>query len=191
MAMTGPSPRTSSVRLNHSFMSRSYRGTHDQKPALRRGRDRPNRPWPGKRRQSAAAASASDRTVMIAVLLACAAAAFFAAGTSLQHRAASTPPELDTATPGLLRRLAGRPSWLLGIGFSGAAFCLHAAALRQRVSLNCAAGRGERHHVRRIHQSTSMAGVFGREIAIHLSHDSAQGALRPAPAPWPLCRRRR
>ena len=68
---------------------------------------------------------------MIAVLLACSAAAFFAAGTALQHRAASTPPELGTAAPGLLRRLARRPSWLLGIGLSGAAFCLHAAALRQ------------------------------------------------------------
>jgi hypothetical protein len=68
---------------------------------------------------------------MIAVLLACAAAAFFAAGTSLQHRAASTLPELGTSAPDLLLRLARRPSWLLGMGLSGAAFCLHAVALRQ------------------------------------------------------------
>jgi hypothetical protein len=68
---------------------------------------------------------------MVAVLLACAAAAFFAAGTSLQHRAASTPPEFGTSAPGLLPRLARQPGWLLGIGLSGAAFCLHAAALRQ------------------------------------------------------------
>jgi hypothetical protein len=67
---------------------------------------------------------------MVAVLLACAAAAFSAAGTSLQHRAASTLPELGTSAPGL-PRLVSKPGWLLGIGLSGAAFGLHAAALRQ------------------------------------------------------------
>jgi hypothetical protein len=67
---------------------------------------------------------------MVAVLLACAAAAVFAAGTSLQHRAASIIPELGTSAPGL-PRLARKPGWLLGIGLSGAAFVLHAAALRQ------------------------------------------------------------
>ena len=67
---------------------------------------------------------------MVAVLLACAAAAVSAAGTSLQHRAANILPELGTSAPSL-PRLARKPDWLLGIGLSGAAFGLHAAALRQ------------------------------------------------------------
>jgi drug/metabolite transporter (DMT)-like permease len=69
---------------------------------------------------------------MVAVLLAFAAAIVFAAGTSLQHRAAAgSRPELGPSPPGLLLRLARKPGWLLGIGLSGAAFGLHAAALRQ------------------------------------------------------------
>jgi hypothetical protein len=68
---------------------------------------------------------------MVAVLLACAAAIVFAVGTSLQHRAASTLPEWGPSAPGLLPRLARKPGWLLGMGLSGAAFGLHAAALRQ------------------------------------------------------------
>jgi len=68
--------------------------------------------------------------VIVTVLLACAAAAVSAAGISLQHRAASTLPELD-ASALCLPRLASKPAWLLGIGLSGAAFGLHAAALRQ------------------------------------------------------------
>jgi hypothetical protein len=64
---------------------------------------------------------------MVAVLLACAAAAVSAAGTSLQHRAASIPG----ASAPRLPRLVSKAGWLLGIGLSGAAFGLHAAALRQ------------------------------------------------------------
>lgn len=67
----------------------------------------------------------------MAILLACAAAAVFAVSTSLQHRAASAVPQQGTSPAGLLARLVRRPSWLVGIGLSGVAFCLHAAALRQ------------------------------------------------------------
>jgi hypothetical protein len=67
---------------------------------------------------------------MVAVLLACAAAAVSAGGISLQHRVASILPELGTSAPGL-QRLVSKPGWLLGIGLSGAAFGLHAAALRE------------------------------------------------------------
>jgi hypothetical protein len=67
---------------------------------------------------------------MVGVLLACAAAAVFAAGSSLQHRAASGVPRADTSTLGLVLRLLRRPSWLLGMVLSGAAFVLHVAALR-------------------------------------------------------------
>lgn len=66
-----------------------------------------------------------------AILLACAAAAVFSVATSLQQRAASAVPQSSASAPGLLARLVRQPSWLLGIGLSGVAFCLHAAALRQ------------------------------------------------------------
>lgn len=67
----------------------------------------------------------------LAILLAAAAALAFAAGTSLQHRAASAGPQSGTSAAGLVRRLVRQPSWVIGLGFSGVAFCLHAAALRE------------------------------------------------------------
>lgn len=63
----------------------------------------------------------------LAILLAAAAALAFAAGTSLQHRAASA----GTSAAGLVRGLVRQPSWVIGLGLSGVAFCLHAAALRE------------------------------------------------------------
>jgi hypothetical protein len=69
--------------------------------------------------------------VTLAILLASAAAAAFAAGTALQHRAASSVPRPGTSAAGLVGGLVRRPSWLLGLGLSGVAFCLHAAALRE------------------------------------------------------------
>lgn len=69
--------------------------------------------------------------MIAAILLATAAAAVFAAGTSLQHRAASAVPQAGTSAAGLLVLLARQPSWLAGLGFSAAAFGLHAVALHQ------------------------------------------------------------
>lgn len=69
--------------------------------------------------------------MIVAALLAFAAAAAFAMGISLQHRAASAVPQRGFSAPGLLFMLARQPSWWAGVGFSGAAFYLHAAALHQ------------------------------------------------------------
>ncbi len=66
---------------------------------------------------------------MLAVWVAVASAAFFACGTSLQHRAAGSLPGSDGSGVRMVTRLARRPSWLAGIGFSVLAFCLHATAL--------------------------------------------------------------
>jgi hypothetical protein len=68
---------------------------------------------------------------MVGVLLACSAAAAFGAGSSLQHRAASGVPRANRSVTGLVLKLLRRPSWLLGLALSGAAFALHVAALRQ------------------------------------------------------------
>jgi hypothetical protein len=68
--------------------------------------------------------------VTVAVVLACSAAAVFGAGSSLQHRAARGVPRANASGPDLVLRLLRRPSWLLGIVLSGAAFVLHVAALR-------------------------------------------------------------
>lgn len=67
----------------------------------------------------------------LAILLATAAAAAFAAGTSLQHRAASSELQPGTSAASLIGGLARQPSWWLGLGLSGVAFFLHAAALRE------------------------------------------------------------
>lgn len=69
--------------------------------------------------------------MIVAALLALAAASVFAMGISLQHRAASAVPQSRSSALGLLFLLARQPSWWVGVGFSGAAFCLHAAALHQ------------------------------------------------------------
>jgi uncharacterized membrane protein YidH (DUF202 family) len=68
---------------------------------------------------------------MVGVLLAGSAAAAFGAGSSLQHRAASGVPRAHASVMNLVLKLLRRPSWLLGLALSGAAFALHVAALRQ------------------------------------------------------------
>jgi drug/metabolite transporter (DMT)-like permease len=69
--------------------------------------------------------------VILAVGLAFAAAASFAAGSALQHRVAGAESAADESRLAFLRRLARRPSWLVGLLLSALAFGLHAAALSQ------------------------------------------------------------
>lgn len=54
----------------------------------------------------------------------------FAVSTSLQHRAASLPAASGLRLGRLLRILAQRPSWLIGLATGGVAVVLHAVAVR-------------------------------------------------------------
>jgi hypothetical protein len=67
--------------------------------------------------------------VILAIFVAGVAAAVFAVATSLQHHAAGSAGQAGGSTKRWLMQLAGRPSWLIGIGLSAVGFGLHAAAL--------------------------------------------------------------
>jgi drug/metabolite transporter (DMT)-like permease len=63
------------------------------------------------------------------VVAALASAIGFAAGSALQHRVASGPSTSEESRTGFIARLIRRPSWLIGLGLSAAAFGMHALAL--------------------------------------------------------------
>ncbi|MBA2559900.1 MAG: DMT family transporter, partial [Propionibacteriales bacterium] len=67
--------------------------------------------------------------VIAAVVFALGAAACFAISTSLQHRSVTSAPSAGRAAM-LLRFLARRPAWLLGLVMGGVGFALHALAVR-------------------------------------------------------------
>lgn len=67
--------------------------------------------------------------MLAAALAAAASAGGFALSTSLQHRAAGRVPTTQGGPYALLLRLSRQPVWLMGMGFGGLAFCLHALAL--------------------------------------------------------------
>jgi hypothetical protein len=69
--------------------------------------------------------------MMLAIVLALAAAALYGTATALQHHAASSEHRPDASSRHLLARLWRQPTWLLGLGLSGAAFAVHVAALRE------------------------------------------------------------
>ncbi|MGZ4581022.1 MAG: DMT family transporter [Nocardioidaceae bacterium] len=67
--------------------------------------------------------------MLAAIVLACASACGFSLSTSLQHRAAGRAPLSITGGGHLLRHLATRPRWVLGVVLGAVSFTLHAAAL--------------------------------------------------------------
>jgi hypothetical protein len=69
-------------------------------------------------------------TAAIAVVAALGSACGFAVSTSLQHRAASVPAAAGLRLGRLLRTLAQRPSWLIGLFTGGVALVLHAVAVQ-------------------------------------------------------------
>lgn len=66
---------------------------------------------------------------LLALTAALTSAATFGLSTSLQHRVAGATDSRAHTGARLLARLVRRPSWVIGIGLSVFAFCLHALAI--------------------------------------------------------------